>query len=239
MMRPQLSITFSASRAARPLRMRGVRARARGFTLLEMLTAMALFFMVSGILASGVSQAIRVAERGGVETTNARNQSMRLAWFREAIGLTMLPPNDIRVAVTPLPLVGDVRSVTGLSLQAFRAQSHAPGRYRFEIVFDATRGESLLTMTNPTNTNDTAAQSRIELASWRGSEGRFRYLDDDDRWQDVWPADPSAPKDYSRSQLPKAVELRYGDASGLTSQSIIVAIQDRALPLPTMRELAQ
>jgi type II secretory pathway pseudopilin PulG len=214
-----------------------------GFTLLEVLTVMALFFMVAGILTSGVIQAIRVAEVGGVEAARSRDQLMRLAWFRETIGLTILPPNSIKVLDPPPPLVGDVRSVSGLSIQPFESKSYAPGRYRFEIQFNPNSGETELLKSPPDKAFGEnvveKAQQRVVLASWQGSEGRFRYLGDDDRWHDQWPIGglQNAVKDYSRSQLPKAVEIRYG--SNASANSVVVAIQDRALPLPSMRELMQ
>jgi type II secretory pathway component PulJ len=226
------SSPISSSNPSQPILRRALPQAASGFTLLEILTAMALFFMVSGILASGVVQAIRVAERGGEATTNARNQSMRLAWFRETISMTVLPPNNLQLAVQPSPLTGDSRRVSGRSLQAFRSGACAPGAYQFEIAFDPARGVSLLTMQEPT-IND--ASRRVELANWFGSEGRFRFLDNDDRWHDSWPVAPAQPRDLTRSELPKAVELRYGTPA----QSVVVAIQDRALPPPSMQELSQ
>jgi prepilin-type N-terminal cleavage/methylation domain-containing protein len=214
----------------------------RGFTLLEVLTAMAIFFMVAGILASGVAQAIRVAEVGGVETMRARDQLMRLAWFRETIGLTVLPPNDLTLLDPPPPMQGDMRQVSGLSLQPYQSISNAPGRYRFEIKYDPERGETGLYMVS--SGNDFGAEPNkpdLLLASWLGSEGRFRYLDDESQWHDRWPTTErlNRGKDYKRSDLPKAVEIRYGGGAGIAANSVVVAIQDRALPQPTLRELMQ
>ncbi|NJR72105.1 MAG: prepilin-type N-terminal cleavage/methylation domain-containing protein [Gammaproteobacteria bacterium] len=214
----------------------------RGFTLLEVLTAMAIFFMVSGILVSGVAQAIRVAEVGGVEAARTRDQYMRLAWFRETIALTVLPPNDLTQLDPPPPLEGDLRQVSGLSIQTFRSNSNAPSQYRFEIKFDPERGESglFMTMTATTAITDEIQQS-LPLSTWAGSEGRFRYLDENNEWHDRWPSVERQvkAKSYSQSDLPKAVEIRYGGNRDVAPNSVVAAIQDRALPLPTLRELMQ
>ncbi len=214
----------------------------RGFTLLEVLTAMAIFFMVAGILVSGVAQAIRVAEVGGVETTRSRDQLMRLAWFREAIALTVLPPNDLTILDPPPPMQGDLRQISGLSLQPYQPTSNAPGRYRFEIKYAPERGETGLYMVAAENDFVVEANKLdLLLASWLGSEGRFRYLDDDNKWHDRWPTTErlNRVRNFSRSDLPKAVEIRYGGGRDVAANSVVVAIQNRALPQPTLRELSQ
>ncbi len=199
---------------------------------------MALFFMVAGILVSGVSQAIRVAEVGSTEATNSRDQGMRLAWFREAVGLTVLPPPTTS-ANPPPPLIGDARSVESLSIAVPNARSRAPSRYRFEIQFDATSGESRLQLRDPARDSPVAdGDATAVLATWRGSEGRFFFLDEDNVWQERWPVSPAAvvgrPRTALRaSELPKAVELRYGSPA----QSVVVAIQDRSMPPPSLAEM--
>lgn len=210
-----------------------------GFTLLEILTAMALFFMVAGILVSGVAQAIRVAEVGSTESANARDQAMRLAWFREAIGVTVLPPATIKLDPPP-PLIGDARTVEGLSINVPNARAHGPTKYKFDIVFDADRGESQLRLASReelvSTTNE--ATSASVLATWRGSEGRFLFLDEADIWQERWPvvglASGSVDKTKApTSPLPKAIELRYGSPA----KSVVAAIQDRTIPPPSLAEL--
>ncbi len=222
---------------------RSVRAanQARGFTLLEVLTAMALFFMVAGILASGVVQAIRVAEVGAVETTHARDQLMRLQWFRETVGLSILPPNSPEKLDRTPPLVGDARKFSGMSIQSHNKQTLAPAQYQFELKFDPSSGKTKLYLIDlEPEFGRQNSQHDMLLAAWPGNEGRFRYLDDDDQWRASWPEQSGtvAPTDFSRSQLPKAVELQYG-ATNVPLKSVVVAIQDRALPLPSMRDLMQ
>jgi prepilin-type N-terminal cleavage/methylation domain-containing protein len=211
----------------------------RGFTLLEVLTAMALFFMVAGILVSGVSQAIRVAEVGAIETAAGRDQSMRLTWFREAVGLTVLPPAPADFKDRPPSMVGNARTVFGLSLAVPNALTRGPSPYRFEIGFDADRGETVLQLFDSSRSGES---SPAVLASWRGGEGRFFYLDEDDVWQEQWPTrqvlDRRAAllaKGRLVSDLPKMVELRYGDPP----QSVAVAIQDRTIPPPPLSEMVK
>ena len=56
--------------------------RIAGFTLIEIMAAMTVFFMVIGILVSGVAQAMRLAEVGQAETSYSRDAAIRLGWFR-------------------------------------------------------------------------------------------------------------------------------------------------------------
>ncbi len=201
---------------------------------------MVVFFMVAGILATAVAQAMRVIEIGANETAAARDQAMRLDWFRETVALTILPPTDPRRINREPPLVGDGRMIGGLTLRSPSSESAAPARYKFELKFDAASGETQLILSDLAQMTGATGQTGLVLLSWLGSDGRFRFLDDRDRWQDVWPERPALAQtgSVSRSQLPRAVELRYG-AAGAPAKSIIVAIQDRGLPPPSTREMTQ
>ena len=226
------------SRFGSPANLRWEKPTQTGFTLLEILTAMALFFMVAGILVSGVSQAIRVAEVGSVESANSRDQTMRLAWFRETVGLTVLPAPGMKPTDRTPPLIGDVRSIAGLSIAAPNSQTRGPSAYRFEIGFSAETGEGQLTLVDGNEQVGAELKPAAVLAAWRGSEGRFFFLDEDGVWHDQWPARGKAPavrpnRAPLTSELPVAIEFKYG----LPPKSVVVAIQDRALPPPTLEEL--
>ncbi|MCE2724580.1 MAG: type II secretion system protein J [Burkholderiales bacterium] len=227
-------------RAALSAKARIGQPKQTGFTLLEILTAMALFFMVAGILVSGVSQAIRVAEVGAVESSNSRDQAMRLAWFRETVGLTVLPPPGMKPLDRAPPLVGDVRSLAGLSIAVANAETRGPAPYRFEIGYSADKGEGELRLVDGSQQRGAGSKPAAVLAAWRGAEGRFFFLDEDGVWQDQWPArgKPVAARSTGaplRSELPLAIEFKYG----LPAKSVLVAIQDRALPPPTLSELSK
>ncbi len=202
---------------------------------------MVVFFMVAGILASAVAQAMRVVEVGANETAAARDNAMRLDWFRETVALTIMPPVDPRRINRDPPLIGDGRLVGGLSLRSPNSLSLAPERYKFELKFDAAAGETQLILSDLAEvTGGVSGRAGHVLISWLGSDGRFRFLDDDDRWQDAWPerVTQTGIGSVPRAQLPKAVELRYG-AAGTPAKSIVVAILDRGIPPPSTRELAQ
>lgn len=231
--------SFQLARMPRVRRSGLASVRQSGFTLLEILTAMALFFMVTGILVSGVAQAIRLAEVGSTESANARDQAMRLAWFRETIGLSVLPPPSSQQDPPP-PLVGDARNVEGLSINVPNAKTHGPTKYKFDIVFSPESGESQLRLESRENVSNLLkgmASSGV-LASWRGSEGRFFFLDENNNWQERWPvASPGSNRSLKNasptSPLPKAIELRYASPG----KSVVVALQDRSIPPPSLAEL--
>ncbi len=128
-------------------------------------------------------------------------------------------------------MVGASTSLAGLSIAVPNSPSHGPAPYRFDITFNPDTGDSELKLKR-----DQPGLEPAVLAKWRGSSGRFYYLDEAGNWQERWPVStPSAPVAPGRreSPLPKAVELRYGDPP----QSLIVAIQDRSIPLPPISEL--
>lgn len=208
-----------------------------GFTLIEIMAAMVIFFMVIGILVSGVSQSIRLAEFSQTSATAARDAAIRLAWFRETVGLLVTPAYSSGPQLQP-NFAGTTRRLSGLTLQSLQSDSAGPGAFAWSLAFNP--------QTNETQLQYQALlpkQFRLEVGalgdsktytafSWLGSNGRFRYLDEAGVWQDQWPAE----KVGLASQIntpPAAVALEYGN----DARMLVVAIQNRSYPLPSLKEL--
>jgi prepilin-type N-terminal cleavage/methylation domain-containing protein len=253
---PPRYTTFSTGKAA----MRAPRRLAAGFTLLEVLVAMSIFFMVSGILASAMIQAFRLSESAATETSRSRDDALRLAWVRETIGLSVAN-GDMKDKT----FIGEPRRVSGFSLAQLDASGPPTGVYEWTLNFDAETGRTNLfyrvmrptRLAGPVGLGGFDSQSQqvqaFPVASWEGSEGRFRYLDENAQWQDQWPPKSIATLNLATNQnagrsltnplLPVAVELVYGGAStaanGAAADSLIMAIQDRSRPVSSLRELLQ
>ncbi len=211
-----------------------------GFTLIEIMAAMVIFFMVIGILVSGVSQSIRLAEFSQSSATASRDAAIRLAWFRETVGLLVTPAYSSEPQLQP-NFAGNTRSLSGLTLQSLLSDSAGSGAFAWSLTFDPQTNETQLQYQAPL-----PKQFRLEVGavgavgdsktytafSWSGSNGRFRYLDETGAWQDQWPAESLglAARDTTP---PMAVGLEYGN----DARMLVVAIQNRSYPLPSLKEL--
>lgn len=188
-----------------------------GFTLIEMLVAMTIFFMAIGILSSAVTQALRLSEIDRNEAMGVRDGLMRLGWFRETVGLATMPSFG-----NGEPFKGNATAMSGTTLRSLDAANTGPGAFSWTIAFKSERGESELRYLSSKN-------SPSGVFSWAGSQGRFRYLDDAGRWVDRWPADERA----DATSMPLAVMFEYG----AEQRVVLAAVQNRSLPPPSMKEL--
>jgi hypothetical protein len=188
-----------------------------------MLVAMALFFMAVGILGSAVTQALRLAEMDRQVVVGSRDDEMRLGWFRDTIGLAVVPSIG-----NGEPFKGSDQAMSGTSLHSLDAANTGPGAFSWRIVFIPERGESeLLYLANK-------GKPRV-VFSWRGSNSRFRYLDESGNWASRWPANElNLGKPIGNPvAVPRAVVLEYG----LDKKVVIAAIQNRSAPPPSLKEL--
>lgn len=205
---------------------------------------MALTFMALGILLSGMIQTIRLADGAAQSTMEARDQEMQLNWFRQSVGLSVLrspaPAGEGVAAMT-----GNARTLSGLSLFVPGSGAAGPSEYRYMLGYDPQQGKTVLRMLTvlPSEGPLATTQSGV-ISSWPGTEGAFKYLDEDDIWRDEWPtaslSREAAPGSLGtatvrRNGLPKAVQLVYGAPARI----LVVAIHDRSIPPPTVKELAQ
>ena len=202
--------------------------RIAGFTLIEIMAAMTVFFMVIGILVSGVAQAMRLAEVGQAETSYSRDAAIRLSWFRDTVGLAMTPAPELGS-----PLKGSARKLSGVTLQSLNTDSAGPGPFSWLLEFNARTNETELRYQNTAVIDPFAlANAQYTAFSWAGSNGRFRYLDEAGNWRDQWPAE-SLGVHANDVTPPLAVGLEYGNDLRL----LVVNIQNRSLPLPSLQEL--
>ncbi len=198
---------------------------AAGFTLIEILAAMTIFFMVIGILISATAQAMRLADIERTEAVASRDNAMRLGWFRDTISQSFIPPGRIAA-----PFKGGERTMAGTTGQSLTGTFGGPGNYAWELAFNQQRGETELRAAG----NAGAAA----ILSWPGAAGRFRYLDESGEWRDQWP--PFGLNTVKTdlpgyNLLPVAVMLDYGN----DRRVVVARIQNRSLPPPSLKELLQ
>ena len=203
---------------------------ARGFTLLEVLAALSLFGIVAGLLASGVAQAMRIADRSGASLAESRDLAVRTQWFRESVSASFAIGSRGEDGIQ-----GTTRTLAGRTSIGPENEG-ALGRYRYEIGFDAARGRAQLELVTAAGQT-----TRRALFDWPGSAGAFRYLDEEGEWHGEWPPrrlTADIPSHAYRSTLPVAVELLYTGRDGRPA-SLIAGIRDRAPPPPTHRQFVQ
>jgi hypothetical protein len=204
---------------------------------------MTLFFMLASMLVSSVNHAIRVAERGAEQALETRDLAVRHYWLREVIGASVLPPPSPQLM--PPALLGSSTEIVGRSLRLPSGKTNGPQDYRIELVRDTARDEMRVVLT--------AVGEGAELLRWLGRDGSFLYLGETDQWQSSWPAQSpvaesqrggnttgsQATAERQVSPLPKAIALRYRVQGAVTEEWLVIAIQDRAPPPPSAKELAQ
>lgn len=215
----RMSSSLSAPPAI-PIGVHAPRYAARGFTLVEMLASITIFFLVIGILVSGVAQAMRLAAQSETALTSSRDQEIRLGWFRQTVGLSRSGTADEKEH-----FVGAARSMRGVTSKSLNAESAGRGPFAWEIVSNEASGETELRYS-------TAAQKGLVVWTWPGREGRFRYLDENNVWREQWPAETLGARSNDPTP-PLAVALEFG----VPGRMMVVAIQNRAPPPQSLAEL--
>ncbi len=192
---------------------------------------MAIFFMAMGILISGTWQALRLAEFERSEAVQSRSDAMRLTWFRDSIGQTVIPTDEFIVP----PFTADAQHMSGTTGLSLTHPQGGPGKYAWELQYNAARAETELRAAAGGNGGQGEKVSE-KVFAWPGSQGRFRYLDEAGNWQDQWPPfglNPGKIDLPGYNLLPQAVMLEYG----ADRRVLVAAIQDRTIPLPSLREI--
>lgn len=197
--------------------------RGGGFTLLEMLVTLIVVSLVATIVWQAMVQLARIESLLADGTQHSRAVALRIEWVRHSLS-SLVPAEAARPSER---MTGDPRVLRGLSLDV--PQWPAPGlafmqlQMRSDAVDDTTRLELA-----QIDADSGQVRSRTALLSWPGQKGRFRYLDDAQRWSDVWPP----PMRADAPALPAAVLVETGLAQ---APVIIAAPQASRVPLPSRR----
>ncbi|MDC8015644.1 type II secretion system minor pseudopilin GspJ [Tahibacter soli] len=196
-------------------------ARRRGFTLVEVLVATAVFAAMSALAWGGLNAVIR-ARAALVDEQQAFAQIQRAvgAFERDVQAVVARPVRGNYGEVLPA-LVGD-----GDSLEFTRLGYGGPNAARsaLERVLYQQDGKKLRRGRYPVL--DRAAGTLPVFNDVRDGVRslRLRYLDPRGRWLDAWP-----PRDVEPDALPRAVELRV-DVEGLGEITRLVETPGRATP---------
>jgi len=173
----------------------------RGFTLVEVLIALAVTAAVAGLLLSVGTQAGGVRARLALRSVQAERAELGASWFRNAIeGL-------IQTDATETWVQGDPSRVSGLTLAALDGDIGAAAVMNWSVQPDGI-GEALVWRS--------AAGEAWITHRWRGKGARFAYLGPDLQWYDTWGAsgDPGDPV-LSPGRIPpapSAIRMWYGEA---------------------------
>ena len=208
---------------------------ARGLTLLEMLVTLVILSFVAVILGQALNQLARVERLLEGGQLRSAVVALRAEWVRAA--LTGLLPGTVQNE----RLLGTERELQGMSTEV--PQWPAPGlaRLHLRLSTDDRAGVTRLELLAEPGT----ATAPVVLLEWPGPEGRFVYLDAQQRWVDRWPgatisganadASVSAGTDQrSAATLPLAVMLNTGPQG----PGLVLAVPlAKASPAPTRAAL--
>jgi prepilin-type N-terminal cleavage/methylation domain-containing protein len=193
-------------------------ARDAGFTIIELLTVLALIGLVSIVLLTGFERVLDIRLRLTTFLDESEAPVLVADWFRATIAGLVADP-----AEGGERFVGRSRQLIGLSLAPLNGTAGVPTRIAWEIVFNDQTGRSSLRYRN-------GADPDMVIASWPGDIGGLRYCDSDLRCGDTWPADPRV------ARLPFLVELRV--VKGSEPWPILAApANDRVAPLASADQL--
>ena len=172
------------------------RDRQRGFTLLEVLVAIAIFAMISAMAYSGLANVLRANEH--IEKERAAWRELALLYLRMEEDISQMRPRTIRTAygVTSLP-----------ALQAQPTDSRALGAPEIEF----TRGGIFLPVLDETQTPQTPSQvkrpvrSDLQRVAYRLNEGVLSRL----TWPDLDRSPASQPRETVVLKDVTEFQLRY------------------------------
>ena len=201
------------------------RAGAGGFTLLELLVALALFALVAAMSFGGLSAMVRTQD-------GLRAQGERLASLQLAIGLierdlrqaTLRPIRDGQGQVRAA-LVGQSRAIELTALaNASPLVLTRPSLQRLGYTLDRKR---LTRFTYAVLDRAPSSQPQGKALLDDVEEFGLRYLGREQQWFDAWP--PPKAGTEERDALPRAVELRL-QVAGYGTLRRVFLLPDALLP---------
>ncbi len=200
--------------------------RARGFTLIELMVAVAIFAAIAAIAYGSVDALLRARAR--LENSEARLRALQvtLSTFERDVRSTVARPAREPYGDPRPALVGQRGDIT---LTRLRSGGLADAQAQAQRVGYGLEGKRLMRYAWPVTD---AAPSTRPLATplLDAVDGvSMRYLDDQGGWRDVWPAANVAVV-AQLTALPRAVDLRIS-TSDFGELRRVVELPD---PLPTV-----
>ena len=190
--------------------------KSRGFSLIELLVALAVFASMAALAYGGLDSVVR---------TRAELVRQQAA-FQQLMRSVSLLERDLRQA-SARPVRGNFGEPLAALLGASNrieftrsgfANPQAEARSNLERVAYLLDGDTLERGVFPVLDRAPGTAAQVQRLRSAIGDFRLRYLDVGNRWSDNWPplADASATTPAPPSQLPRAVEFRidtkeYGD----------------------------
>jgi general secretion pathway protein J len=212
------------SLASLSLKRNGRRAVAeRGFTLLELMIALAIVAALLGVAFGGLRVAL-ASWRRGEERTEAHQ---RVRGLVSLLAHAVEGAHPYRGSRSDVPETVILFNGTSSSLD-FVTRS-APYPYAIPIAFSAvgltvtSQGETpgLVVKQRPLPNWDPFTKAEVKLTEPSVTAISFRYLDSQDAWRDAWDVDAGDPE--TQQAIPKAIEI-----------SLVATINGRSEKLPPL-----
>ena len=185
-----------------------IRRRPEGFTLLEVLVAVAIFTVVGALALGGYNELIK--QSGIAETGAARTRAVQRAVQRMALDFSMLEPRPVREplgeAIEPaLRAESGSARIADLTRAGWSNPAGIPRstlqRVAYQFEDETLRREYWVVLDRTL-----AAEPVSTVLLDEVSEVKLRFLDGNQDWHDQWPppgySAPNAPR-----VLPSAVEI--------------------------------
>lgn len=190
----------------------------RGFTLMELLLALAIFALMSAMAYSGLAAILRGRET--VDAALERTQALQSAIYRIQTDLEQTTARSIRdqYGDAQPALIGNAQDGLSFTHNGWRNPLQEKRSYLQRVTYRLDDKDHLerLHWRVLDRAQDSAPVETDLLGDVKSVE--WRYLSDDDKWIDRWPppnqgASPQAgaaiiPGSNSSTKLPRAVELR-------------------------------
>jgi hypothetical protein len=191
-----------------------------------MLITLMIVSLVAGIVWQAMGQLARVErllEQGQMQSLA---QAVRAEWVRSALA-SMLPGS----LKTHDQFRGNAKALRGLSAEAPVWPAPGLALMQLRLQYDTGTNITALQILGEVSPDGNTAEPYSTLLSWPGREGKFRYLDEQNQWQDNWP--PSGQGSQAQA-LPRAMALETGIPA---LRLVLAATLSSALPLPTRADV--
>lgn len=187
----------------------------RGFTLMELLLALAIFALMSAMAYSGLAAVLRARE--DVNVALDRTQELQSAIYRIQTDLEQTVARSIRdqYGDAQPALLGDAQDGLSFTHNGWRNPLHEKRSSLQRVTYQLDDEDHLMRLhwrvldrAQDSVPAETELLDDVKSVEWR-------YLNDDDKWIDRWPppnlgASPQAGADTgtnASTNLPRAVEL--------------------------------